>query len=263
MDRSDRKTADGDGGDGGGGEGQLPPDRLVDNAGAVAYWKTVEPNINGMLGGFPEISRADLLSSRSFLANIRRLLPSIGGGTALAATAHLPPLQLGVDCGAGIGRVTEGLLSKVCEVVDIVEPVEAFAKVLIEGRLKAEGKVGDVYITGLENWVPGKRYDLIWIQWCLLYLTDDQVVQLLTRCRDALSPSGVVIVKENLNTKPHDTFDPQDKSVTRAEEKYKHLFKRSGYSIMKEEDQLGFPQHLNLLPVKLFALCCEPNTPST
>ncbi|EFR05382.1 DUF858 domain-containing protein [Nannizzia gypsea CBS 118893] len=261
MDCGDQKRVDEDGG----GDGQIPPDRLVDNAGAVEYWETVEPNIKGMLGGYPEISRVDLLSSRSFLATVRRMLPSIQGGTAVAATTRLPPLRLGVDCGAGIGRVTEGLLSKECEVVDIVEPVEAFAKVLIEGRLKAEGRVGDVYITGLENWVPEKRYDLIWVQWCLLYLTDEQVLQFLTRCRDALSPSGpgLVIVKENLNTQPCDTFDPQDKSVTRSEGKYEDLFRRAGYSIIRTDEQRGYPQHLNLLPVKLFALTCETKTTST
>ncbi|KAM5434710.1 putative protein N-terminal methyltransferase [Microsporum ferrugineum] len=252
MGPGDEKMADGD--------GQLPPDMLVDNAGAVEYWNAVEPNIKGMLGGYPEISRVDLRSSQSFLAKVRRLLPSSGGGTAVAAAAHLPPLPRGVDCGAGIGRVTEGLLSRICEVVDIVEPVEAFAKVLLEGRLKAEGKVGDVYITGLETWIPEKIYDLIWVQWCLLYLTDDQVVLFLTRCRDTLSQSGVIVVKENLNTKPHDSFDPQDKSVTRTERKYRDLFRRAGYSIVRTEDQLGYPKHLNLLPVKLFALRPKADT---
>ncbi|KAK2871783.1 hypothetical protein FQN49_002823 [Arthroderma sp. PD_2] len=232
---------------------ELPPNTLVDNAGAVEYWNTVRPDINGMLGGYPEISRVDLRSSQSFLAKIRRLFPSVGG-TAVAASAQLPLLPLAVDCGAGIGRVTEGFLSKACEVVDIVEPVEAFAKVLREGKLKAEGKIGDIYVTGLESWMPTKRYDLFWIQWCLLYLTDDQVVQFLDRCKDALSGSGMVVVKENLNTKPHDSFDPQDKSVTRTEQKYRDLFQRAGYTILKSEEQLGYPKHLRLFPVKMFAL---------
>ncbi|KAF3480886.1 DUF858 domain protein [Arthroderma uncinatum] len=244
-----RLTADDDG-DG------CPPNTRVDNAGAVEYWNTVRPNISGMLGGYPEISRVDLLSSQSFLAKVRRLFPSVGG-IAVAASVQLPLLSLGVDCGAGIGRVTEGLLSKVCEVVDIVEPVEAFARVLREGKLKAEGKVGDIYVTGLENWIPAKRYGLFWIQWCLLYLTDDQVVHFLTRCKDALSESGIVIIKENINTLPHDSFDPQDKSVTRTEQKYQDLFEMAGYTILRSEEQLGYPKHLHLFPVKLFAL--RPN----
>jgi hypothetical protein len=38
-----------------------------------------------------------------------------------------------VDCGAGVGRVTEGFLSHVCEVVDAVEPVAKFTQVMKAG----------------------------------------------------------------------------------------------------------------------------------
>lgn len=221
------------------------PDSKIDQAGSIRYWSSVTPNINGMLGGFPEVSRADLRGSAAFLAKIRRLMPSIGSNG----------LQLGVDCGAGIGRVTEGFLCKVCETVDIVEPVERFARVVRDGNLKRDGKIGDIYITGLENWTPNKTYDLIWNQWCLGHLTDDQLVDYLVRCRNALSEKGLLVVKENINsTVGEDLYDGLDNSVTRSEEKFRSLFRRAGLTIVRSEEQSGFPKRLQLYPVKSFAL---------
>jgi protein N-terminal methyltransferase len=46
--------------------------------------------------------------------------------------------------------------------VDVVESAEAFASVVKDGKLKQEGKVGDIYVIGLETWKPSKTYDLIW-----------------------------------------------------------------------------------------------------
>ena len=159
-----------------------------------------------------------------------------------------------MDCGAGIGRVTTGFLSRVCEVVDVVEPVEGFARVVREGALKKEGKVGDIYVTGLEKWVPEKKYDLVWNQWCLGHLTDEQLIAYLVRCRDALTETGLVVVKENVTTDELDMFDPEDSSVTRTEKKFRHCFKEAGYTVVKVEEQLGFPQSLGLYPVMFFAL---------
>lgn len=223
----------------------LEADAHINHATSLAYWSNVQPTVNGMLGGFPQISNIDLRGSSAFLAKVRRLIPS------LPTSGTLP---LGVDCGAGIGRITTGFLSRVCEVVDIVEPVEAFAKVVREGEMKAQGKVGDIYVTGLETWVPSKRYDLIWNQWCVGHLTDEQLVEYLVRCREALTETGLVVLKENINTDYNDMYDPEDSSVTRTEDKFRECFSKAGLAIVKSEEQLGFPQRLGLFPVRFFAL---------
>ena len=41
------------------------------------------------------------------------------------------------------------------------------------------------------------RYDLIWVQRVLLYLTDADLLAVLERLRGALRPNGVLIIKEN------------------------------------------------------------------
>ena len=97
--------------------------------------------------------------------------------------------------------------------VDVIEPVAKFAV-----ALQAKAGVRNTFTLGLEEWQPedGIRYDLIWMQWCVGYLTDEELVRYLQRCREALDPSaGVIVVKENTSTSGRDLFDDTDSSVTR------------------------------------------------
>ncbi|KAI9815998.1 MAG: Alpha N-terminal protein methyltransferase 1 [Pycnora praestabilis] len=232
----------------------LPPDANIDHSKAIDYWQSISPDVNGMLGGYPQISRIDLQGSSNFLAKLKRQSP-----------ASPKVLQRGVDCGAGIGRVTLGFLSRVCEVVDLVEPVETFTKEVLEGpsfaALREGDKLGAVYVKGLEDWVPERKYDLVWNQWCVGHLTDAQLVAYLKRCRGALTEKGWVVVKENLSTDRdgEDIFDDVDNSVTRTDWKFRSLFKEAGLMIVKTELQTGFPKGLGLYPVRFYA--SQPMSP--
>ena len=165
-------------------------------------------------------------------------------------------MKLAVDCGAGIGRITEGFLAHVCEQVDVVEPVERFAKVVQEGELFKSGRVGNIYVTGLEGWKPNTTYDLIWNQWCIGHLNDAQLVAYLGRCSGALSKCGWIVVKENLSTHQfgEDLFDELDSSVTRSDASFRTLFDEANLNVVKAELQTGFPKDLGLYPVKTYAL---------
>ncbi|KAL8669734.1 MAG: hypothetical protein Q9168_005689 [Polycauliona sp. 1 TL-2023] len=226
-----------------------PEDHHISQADSLTYWNAVPATANGMLGDmlrmYPQISRIDLRGSLSFFAKIRR-----------AAKGSTEPelLDRGVDCGAGIGRVTAGFLSKVCRVVDAVEPVEKFAKVAREMVLTGEGRVAEVYVVGLQDWMPVTTYDVIWIQWCLGHLTDEELKQSLFRCKAALKEGGWIVVKENMSTdiEGKDLFDEEDSSVTRTNEKFQTLFLEAGLLLVKTELQTGFPK--KLLPVRLYAL---------
>lgn len=110
-----------------------------------------------------------------------------------------------------IGRITKGLLLNVAQEVDIVEPIAKFTD-----QLRGYPGIGSVFNVGLEKWYPeGVQYDLVWTQWCLGHLSDDQVVGYLERCKGVLTPAGVIVVKENLSTGDEDLFDETDSSVTR------------------------------------------------
>lgn len=227
-----------------------PPDSKIDRETSIKYWNDVPATPNGMLamlGGYPWYSRIDLQGSKTFLAKARRLI---------LACSPEGKLKLGVDCGSGIGRVTQGFLSHVCEVVDAVDPVEKYTRVLRDGPLKRYGIIGDIYTMGLENWEPDKKYDLIWTQWCVGHLTDLQLVNYVARCRTALTETGIMVVKENISTNPYgeDMYDDLDSSVTRTDEKFRNIFKEAGMNLIWSEVQSGFPKTFKLLPVRSYAL---------
>ena len=230
-----------------------PPDASISATAALEYWSNVSADNEGMLGGYPEISRIDLQGSRNFLSKLKR-------------SAKLPvtkPLARAVDCGAGVGRVTRGFLVHVADVIDVVEPVRKFTREIEEGEafeaLRREGKIGDVMTVGLEAWDPeakGRKYDLVWIQWCMGQLKDEQVVECLRRCQPALADRGWIVVKENLTTSAEDAdeYDETDSSVTRSDQKFRALFEQAGLRIVSTELQRGFPKKLGLFPVRTYAL---------
>lgn len=112
-----------------------------------------------------------------------------------------------------IGRITKGLLLKLADQVDVVEPVAKFTD-----ALHGEPGVGEIHNVGLEKWEPseGAVYDLIWIQWCIGHLNDKELLQLLERCKSVLEKDhGLIVFKENLSTWGQDKFHELDGSVTR------------------------------------------------
>ncbi len=95
----------------------------------------------------------------------------------------------------------------------MVEPIARFTE-----PLKGTIGVRNIFNVGLEDWQPmeGAEYDIIWTQWCLGHLTDQQIVKYLEVCKTVLRPgTGWIIVKENLSTGLEDMFDSTDSSVTR------------------------------------------------
>lgn len=87
------------------------------------YWSNVPASVNGMLGGFSILTIADIKDSDVFLKKLFRMMNGLSKGRAL-------------DCGAGIGRITENLLRKHFEHVDLLEQDDKF---LEEAKLKFRG----------------------------------------------------------------------------------------------------------------------------
>ncbi|KAI8929423.1 alpha-N-methyltransferase NTM1 [Entophlyctis helioformis] len=220
--------------------GHAEPDRWY--ADAAAYWDKVDPTVQGMLGGFGSLTSIDAKSSRAFVAEFIQ-----------PASAARPPLRTGLacDCGAGIGRVSETFLLNVFDRVDLVEQNPKFLETAKEA-FAAQGMADRVeqYIAlGLQDFVPETgRYDLIWCQWVLGHLKDDDLVAFFKRCKLGLRDGGFIGVKENL-TGSGVVIDEEDSSCTRSEEILKDLFARAGLVIVKETLQHGFPREL--YPVKM------------
>jgi len=197
-----------------------------------------------MLGGYESgrVPRVDIQGSRAFLLN-----PSI--------KRRLKSFTRAADTGAGIGRVTKDLLSHLFATTDLVEPV--FHEEARSGEFLAEqraaGRIGEVFGVGLQDWYPQEHsYNLIWNQWCLGHLEDDDLVEYFKRCKLAVVPDdGVICVKENVCVQTFD-LDNTDSSVTRSDQLFKTIFKRAGLKLVYEAVQHGMPKEL--YPVKMYAL---------
>lgn len=243
------------------------PDASINVDHSLQYWNSVSSDVDGMLGGYPQVSRIDLQGSSNFLTKLRR-------GRSQATKQPLPPMERVADCGAGIGRITKGLLLPVTKRVDIVEPVKKFTDELVQALGNGEyagdgegkegtGQVGEVMNLGLQDWRPEHgTYDLIWNQWCVGHLTDAELVTYLQRCAAGLkqtkegedSSKAWIVVKENLSTdiQHKDIYDEEDSSVTRSDDKFRRLFQKAGLKIVATEQQKGMPKEL--YPVRIYAL---------
>ncbi|QLQ78449.1 hypothetical protein HG537_0A06960 [Torulaspora globosa] len=227
------------------------PDSQIDYDDAIDYWTAVPATVDGVLGGYGEgtvVPTMDVLGSNHFLRKLKSRMVVEPGFR-----------KIGADIGAGIGRVTRDMLSKHCDVVDLLEPVTPFVEQMSSELqdLKAQGKIGQIFPIGMQDWEPQKgRYWLIWCQWCVGHLPDDELVKFFERCKTALQPNGTIIVKENNTPTNNDDFDPQDSSVTRSDTKFKQLFERAGLKLIATDRQKGLPKEL--YPVRMYAL--KPNT---
>lgn len=228
---------------------QPPADASISQEDGLAYWSQIDPTIDGMLGGFAQISQIDLAGSLAFMKKLRR------------SSSHpsSKPLARAVDCGAGIGRITTGLLIDIASTVDIVEPVPTFTtRLKTSGNIQSlqrAGRIGGIFQESLQTWTPTVQYDLIWNQWCLGHLTDAQLVAYLERCAKHLAPGGWIVVKENIVKEvlgARDTFDEVDSSVTRLEKSFERIFGRAGLRVVRTELQSGLPAVL--YPVRSWAL---------
>ena len=205
------------------------------------YWRSVEADENGMLGGLTELKGPDEKDSQEVLKQL---------------TAKDGKYKVNVGCccdlGAGIGRVTQNVLLHFFENVDLIEQSPVFVK-QAEKLLPASCKdrVRPICL-GLQDFQPEKgTYDLIWSQWVLGHLRDDQLVNFLERCKVGLRENGVVIVKENISRKGF-VMDVEDCSLTRSESHFRHLFERAGMSVLMCKKQADFPSYV--FPVHCFVL---------
>ena len=133
------------------------------------YWETednVQATIDGMLGGFEHLSERDLQASKIFLENLVQTSPEL--------SKRRDENQLSsCECGAGIGRVSKGLFlpfgMQRCDLVETSPRLMQVAPIYI-GQ---EATKCNFICQGLQEFNPEPNiYDIIWIQWCIAYLTD-------------------------------------------------------------------------------------------
>lgn len=221
---------------------------LINYNDAISYWLSVPASVNGVLGGFGEqtpVPKADIVGSATFVRKLQTRMEFPAGQ------------KLTIDMGAGIGRITRDFLWKISDRCDLLEPVESFVAQMRNELVQVEnkGKLGDIYPIGMQEWVcnPAKvgTYWLVWCQWCVGQLPDQELVDFWIRCKDALAPEGTLIVKENIAAEL-DIFDATDLSITRTDAKFRQLFEIAGYKLIASDVQKGMPKEL--FPVRMYCL---------
>ncbi len=214
---------------------------------AAAYWDNIDATVDGVLGGFGDMTDVDLADSHAFFGRQGRI----------CSKGTVTPGTLACDCGAGIGRVSEGLLLDYCEKVDIVEQCKKYTDAARE--YVGMDSIRNIYTQGLQDFMPEEGiYDIVWIQWVIGHLGDEDFVAFLQRCVAALKPGGFLGMKENNALESEVTVvDEEDSSVTRSDTELRRLFKAAGLKVVDVAEQTGFPD--GMFAIRMYAL--EPLSP--
>ncbi len=155
-----------------------------------------------------------------------------------------------IDCGAGIGRITNSVLQFYFSEIDLVEMNSKFVEY---GKkiFKDNNKIKDYYCSPLQNFKFGKIYDCIWIQWCIENIEDDDLDLFLSNCYNSLNKNGLIIIKENISSRGN-FYSSEDYSKVRSDKIFKEIFERNCFTIIKHFHHPNWPK--DLLKVSIFVL---------
>ena len=214
---------------------------------ATRYYKdNCEATID-VLGEIAATSDVDLESSREFIRELERLRSSFQWSSGAAC-----------ECGAGIGRATKGLVLPLG--VPRCDLVESSSWLLSASPdyLGDDASRCRFYCIGLQGWSSEPNtYSIIWIQWVLCCLTDNDAVDFLSSSRgESLVQGGIVCLKENTRDDEDFVVDVDDASVTRSVIYLKQLASKAGLLLIYERMQTNFPA--NIFPVPTLAFEARP-----
>jgi len=209
------------------------------------YEDNCSATIDGVLGGIGHISDKDLDGSRNFLKQLN--LPRVKSELMDSKSS------LACECGAGIGRVTKGLLLEFADRCDLIESSSRLLSAAPDHIGDYQSNRCRYFCSELQTWRPGvNKYSIIWIQWALCYLTDYDIVQFLSRCSESLVDGGWIVLKENVCSEEAFIVDVDDASITRSLAYWLDLIAKSGLQVKHLSWQDGFPD--DIYPVPMLAI---------
>ena len=156
----------------------------------------------------------------------------------------LPGKERAFDLGCGIGRVTKHILSNVFTNIDLLDQSDAQ---ITEARNYLSDIPGtSFYAGGMQDhiWNPNVFYDCIWLEWFLMYLTDDDLVKSLKQCAEQLTNgengSGLIVIKENVK-EAGIHYDSEDNSVIRSIFHFECIFDAAGLKVIHSSEMPEWP----------------------
>jgi hypothetical protein len=105
----------------------------VTTAKATEYWDAIDATLDGVLGGYAEVAAPDADTSLAFAG-------AVLGGVEISRA---------LDCGAGIGRVSRDVLTKLARKVDLVELIPKYVE-QARLELKDEPRMGEFIVESLQ-----------------------------------------------------------------------------------------------------------------
>jgi protein N-terminal methyltransferase len=146
------------------------------------------------------------------------------------------------------------LLSDFCARITLIDPVPKFlAKATAD--LASSGATVRTIQTAAEDWEVDEDYDLVWFQWSVGFLTDDDFVLLLRQVGDRLRPNGMIVIKDNIvvsDKRADAVWKPEQHAIARTLPHARELIARAGLKIDHEAAQPGYPE--DLVPLYVFVL---------
>ena len=130
-----------------------------------------------------------------------------------AVRAAQPQLLMrsALDVGAGVGRVSKGVLLRRCERVTLLEPCDRWLKQARRYLGNKRAQRCTFVCMALQDYArapPAAAYDVVWVQWTLQYLVDAHVVAALRGLAASLTAHGALVIRENPNPSPSPSPNP-------------------------------------------------------
>ncbi|ELP90776.1 ad-003, putative [Entamoeba invadens IP1] len=201
-----------------------------------AVWDNMESSNSGMVDGYVKLIPIDESNSHVFL---RGALIKLNCG-----------IDDCLDLGGGVGRVTKDVLSRYFKRIDVADQCVSH----VNKAKEMKGVVpsfNDAFVCNMQHLVLTKQYDCIWIQWSILYLRDEDLVNMLQVCKAHLKEGGIIVVKENIGTTEF-YWDRKDNSLMRTITHMNHLFVKAGLGLLQTRKDLNYPT--NFFPLYAFIL---------
>lgn len=119
-------------------------------------------------------------------------------------------------------------------------------------NLAGNPKLGSFYQQGMQQFSFERKYDVIWIQWVIGHLTDNDFISFLLKCKENLKANGVIVIKDNACDKHGFWLDKADYSVARSVNYYDALFQHAGFEAILTQKFTDFPP--TMLPIFKFVI---------
>jgi cyclopropane fatty-acyl-phospholipid synthase-like methyltransferase len=162
------------------------------------------------------------------------------------------PQDVMLDLGAGHGAWAANFATRVAH-IDCVEYSSGMAEIAQANFARLGIGNVEVFCTPAQDFVAERAYDVILASGILIYLTDEQLAQLLTHMRGYAKPGSRVILRDGTAKESHFTIrnkysselDAMYSADYRTAEEYIRWFAQFGFEIVRHQDMFPAGSPLN------------------